>query len=372
MGFLGKLFKSDPPRDAVKRSVVDHADGSQTVRTEFSLQGEPRPVRNDVVTAFDDALKRLGGGAQVMHAMDPARLLGFEHGGPPVWSVGMVEVPGPRPYTLLLTYGFSHVLSPERFREGLAHEFSLAVPAGTPLSPWADALLRHQARYVLTQGADIRPNDCVPFRGVPMTRIPFQPEHHAKLPHSTLVGVLATIDPVLPRIDTAHGAVEVRRLVGIDARELDRVETWSAKGFLEELRRVDPLLLSPLERACWLDDAGFSATVAQRFEREGSDIDAALFELLINHDGGQLELYFPKTEGGRKRLLDALVGRVGFGRRLVALTRFTPPIDFSLRVGPKSSFSPRGIEITGDASQGDAAAVLNALRSGAPSVTLTM
>ncbi|PZR10507.1 MAG: hypothetical protein DI536_19900 [Archangium gephyra] len=84
MGFLGNLFKKSPPTDAVKSSVQDHADGSRTVRAEVTLRGEPRPVRDDVVTALDDALEGVGQGAQVMHAMDPSRLLSFENGGPPV------------------------------------------------------------------------------------------------------------------------------------------------------------------------------------------------------------------------------------------------------------------------------------------------
>ncbi|MFT3712074.1 MAG: suppressor of fused domain protein [Archangium sp.] len=367
MGFLGKLFKSDPPRDAVKTSVQHNSDGSQTVRTEFSLKGgDTRPVRDDVVTLFDDALQSLGG--NVMHAMDPSRLLSFEHGGPPIWSVGMVELPS---YTLLMTYGFSHALSPEKFREGLMHEFSFAVPKGTPLSPWADAFLRHQARYVLTQGSDIRPNDCVPFRGVAMTRIPFQPAHHAMMPDSSLVGMLATIDPVLPRIDTPHGAVEVRRLVCIDSRELDRAETWSAKGFLEELRKADPLLLSPLTRRCLLDDAGFGATVEKRFASEGSDIDAALFDLVWDETQDGVELHLPESKQGAERFANALRGRVGFGRKLVAFSMHAPPIVFTPGVA-QVVLTERSLEIGGDLSAGAPAQILSALLAGEASVRLPL
>lgn len=372
MGFLGNLFKKSPPTDAVKTSVQDHADGTRTVKTEVTLRGAPRPVRDDVVTELDDALGALGQGAQVMHAYDPSRLLGFEHGGPPIWSVGVVEVPGAQPYTLLVTYGFSHVLSPEGFREGLNHEYSFAVPLGTPLSPWADAFLRSQCRYVLTQGADIRVNDCVPFRGVPMTRIPFQPEHHAAMPDSTLVGLLATPDPVLPTVQTPHGDLEVRRLVCIDARELDRVETWSAKGFLEELRRVDPLLLSPLTRACWLDDARFRQTVEERFAKEGSDIDAALFDLSVTGDAGAVTVALPRTPASRERLQNALQGRVGFNRRLVAFSPGGAQLVFE-PAAPGVSVGARGaVVVGGSLAAGPAARVFDALRSGAASVTLSL
>jgi Suppressor of fused protein (SUFU) len=242
--FLGRKPKS--PTEAVKTTLRTDSDGSKTVTTELTLGKEERPVRDDVVDAFDGALARLGG--EVQHAMDPSRILSFMEGGPPIWSVGLVEVAGPRPYTLLLTYGFSHELSPESFRAPLHHEYSLAVPAGTPLQPWADALLRHLCRYILTQGADIQIDDCVPFRGVPMTRIPFQPQHQAMMPNSTLVGVLATPDPVLGTIITPAGPVEVRRLVGIDASELARANALRPNDFREAFTKLDPLLLSILER----------------------------------------------------------------------------------------------------------------------------
>lgn len=310
--------------DTIKQEVTNNPDGSQTVRTSFEVTAT-RPVRDDVVTAIDNALERLGG--EVLHAMDPTRILPFSHGGPPVWSVGLVEVRGPTPYTLLVTYGFSEIVSPEPDREGIRHEYSLAVPAGVPLQPWADAFLRHQCRYVLTQGADIRVNDCIPLNGVPLTRIPFQPQHHEHLPDSTLVGVLCTDDPVLPRIETPHGTIEVRRLLGIDQAELDRVETWSVRGFLEELRRKDPLLLSPIARASWMTDGEFLAAVERRAAEEGSEIDSAMFDMAWSVSDRGLVIDLPQGRGA-ERLREAITNRVGFGRRLGAYSRTSPIIAF--------------------------------------------
>jgi suppressor of fused-like protein len=311
--------------DKIKRTVVTNPDGSQTVSTSFDLTAT-RPVNDDVVTAIDDALHAIGDG-EVMHAMDPTRLLPFSHGGPPVWSVAMVPVGGPRPYTLLVTYGFSEILSPEPERAGIRHEYSLAVPAGVPLSPWADAFLRHQCRYVLNQGADIRVGDCVPFNGVPMTRIPFQPAHHAMMPNSSLVGIVCTPDPVVPAIETAHGTIEVRRLVGLDQLELDRVETWSVRGFVEELLRRDPLLLSPPERPSWMSDVAFRTAVEVRAAEDGSEMDAALFDLAWAHTDQGIEIELPAGRAA-DRLREAICGRVGFGRRLVAISRSSPAIAF--------------------------------------------
>jgi hypothetical protein len=80
----------------------DNAAGTYTVTTSFTLSGEPRTVRDDVLTAMDDALGALAApGTEVLHAIDPRRILAFEEGGPAVWSVGVVEVPGERSYRLV-------------------------------------------------------------------------------------------------------------------------------------------------------------------------------------------------------------------------------------------------------------------------------
>lgn len=350
MGFLGFL-KSKPPKDAVQRSVVQHADGSSTVTTSFEVKGT-RPVRSEVVEALDAALAGLGGA--VMHAMDPSRLLPYELGGPPIWSVGIVETPK---YTLLVTYGFSHALSPEPLREGLNHEFSFAVPKGTPITPWADALLRHQCRYILENGADIRVNDCVPFRGVPMTRLPFQPEHHAAMPDSTLVGLLCTPDPVLPKV----GDIEIRRLVCIDQFELDCAETWSPKGFLEELRREDPLLLSPLIRGGHMENPAFAARCAARAAADGGDVDAAMFDAWWEVQGADVVVHLPKAPRAW-RLQNGIQNRAGFGRRLVAFCPRSPPIAFLPELtGVRAT--PRALELGADLA-GPAGALLSALRTG--------
>lgn len=365
MAFLPFLSKKKPVE--IERSSTTNSDGSTSVTTSFDVPAKTRPVRDDVLTVMDAALNRLGG--NVMHAMDPTRIVPFDLGGPPVWSVGIVEVGGPTPYTLLLTYGFSHVFSPEEMREGLNHEFSLAVPKGTPLAPWADAFLRSQARYILTQGADIRPNDCVPFRGVPMTRIPFQPQHHAMMPDSTLVGMVATADPVLPRIATAHGDIEVRRLVGIDVLELDRAETWSPKGLIEELRKVNPLLLSDIGRRSFMENPTFRAAVDARAAREGSDVDGALFDLSWQPSGATVTVQLP-TGRAAKRLAAALAGRVGFGRRLVAVSMKAPPIMFEPTAPAGLQVRSNGLLVGGGVESQHVAALLRALAAGQPTVAL--
>src|SRR3569623_3040927 len=104
-----------------------------------------RPGNEQAAGAIERARTQLG---QVVHAGEPARGGAFAAGGPPVWSVGFVSVPGPRPYTLLVTYGLSYTVSPERARSHLRYELSLAVPADEPASPWGAAILRAQAPYL--------------------------------------------------------------------------------------------------------------------------------------------------------------------------------------------------------------------------------
>lgn len=365
MAFL-PFFSKKKPVD-VEQQVTKGADGSTTVRTSFSVPETTRPVNSDAVEALDAALAKLG--SNVMHAIDPRRIISFDQGGPPVWSVGMVEVSGPTPYTLLVTYGFSHALSPESFREGVMHEYSLAIPKGTPLSPWADAFLRHQTRYILTQGADIRVNDCIPLRGVPMTRVPFQPEHHAAMPDSALIGVLCAEDPVLPTVQTPHGTISIRRLLGIDGLELDRVETWSPDGFLYVLRSVNPLLLSDLGRASFMKDPTFAATVNARATEEGSTMDAALFDVRwLLDDSGAVHVELPQGQAA-KRLLDGVQGRVGFGRRLAAFSMRGPPILFEPSAQGVQP-TRQGLVIGGDLSSGPAVALVMALRGGERAVVL--
>ncbi|HEY0250010.1 MAG TPA: suppressor of fused domain protein, partial [Kofleriaceae bacterium] len=204
-----------------------------------------RPVNEPAAAAIEQALGQYG---QVMHAVDPNRGVALAAGGPPVWSVGLVSVPGTRPYTLLVTYGLSYTFSPEPGRSHVRYELSLAIPHEDQASPWGDAFLRAQAFYVVSQKAELKLGECMPFRGIPITRMAFGPEFHAQLPESSLVGMLVAQDPVIPTIKTEAGDIPVRRLVGIDQMEIDRAVTWDPAALLELIRGIDPLLLTPLKR----------------------------------------------------------------------------------------------------------------------------
>lgn len=345
-----------------EKKVVENPDGSRTIETTFELTGDPRPVRGDVVENLDAALSSLGG--EVLHAIDPARLLDFDQGGPSVWSVGIVEVSGDSPYTLLLTYGFSHILSPAPFREGINHEYSIAVPAGTNPLPWADALLRHLTKYVLKSGRDLEVGQVMPCFA-PITYIPFPHHAHSSMPSTELVGLAVARDPQIASIDTAHGKIEVRRLVGLHQAELDRAETWSPHGFMEEYLVRDSLLLTDLSRPDAMEDSGFRSRVDERAEREGSEIPAFVLNVYWQMTPSNLEIEFP---GGREaqKLLDALQGRLSFGQPFTVICREAPPIHFVPSAEFAIDWSSDGLTLHGTLENVNIAGILEFVRPDAP------
>lgn len=213
-------------------------DGSVT----FKLSGKPRLMRDDVVQTVDEVLGRAG---KVMHMIDPSRVINFPSGGPPVWSVGLVEVTIPKPYGYALTYGMSHVLSPEDFRAGIGYELSIAIAGPGLPTLWAVGLLRQLARYALSSGNELMVGDVMPC-GVPITRLAFGPNVPEGVPDTTLDSIVVVPDPVIPRIDTAHGPIEVRRLVGVDEQELSRLGPMPPAERVTARAAVDPLMLTTI------------------------------------------------------------------------------------------------------------------------------
>ncbi len=194
-------------------------DKSTVVTTTHTLTNPARAIRSEVVDTIDHAMAAVGGGAEVMHAIDGGRIASFTDGGPPVWSVAIVPVPGPKPYTLLLTYGFSQAVCPDALYAGKTYEFSIAVPANCEHHPWAVAALRQLARYQLTSGAELMVGDVMPCQA-PITHFPFPPHLRGQLPTTSVDSLVVTSDPVLGTIATSAGPIEVRRIVGVTAARL--------------------------------------------------------------------------------------------------------------------------------------------------------
>lgn len=322
-----------------------------------------RPVNERAAGAIEQALGQLG---QVVHAVDPARSMSFAAGGPPVWSVGFVSVAGPRPYTLLVTYGLSYTVSPEPARSHVGYELSIAVPHDEPASPWGDAFLRAQAHYLVTQHAELKVGECVPFRGVPITKLAFAPEHQGMQPETSLVGVLVAQDPVVPVIRTDAGDVEVRRLVGIDQLEIDRAVTWDPAAFLEMVRGVDPLLLTSPRRSTYMPQ--LAAAIEPRAAREGSTVEGVLLDLRWQQIQRTVRIELPQGPAAQ-RVLAALRGRVGHGRKLIGYSTVAPPITFSPGAAGME-VSANGLDLAGDLTSPPISMVVDALVAGAPYLDL--
>ena len=322
-----------------------------------------RQVNEQAAGSIERALAQLG---QVVHAVDPSRSTSFAAGGPPVWSVGFVSVPGPRPYTLLVTYGLSYTVTPERARSHLRYELSIAIPYDEPASPWGDAFLRAQAHYLITQHADLKVGDCIPFRGVPITKLAFAPEHQMMQPDTSLVGILVAPDPVVPMITSDAGDIEVRRLVGIDQLEIDRAVTWDPPAFLDMVRAVDPLLLTSPRRTSYMPQ--LAAAIAPRAEREGSSVEGVLLDLRWQQQQRMIRIELPQGPASQ-RVLAAIRGRVGHGRKLIGYSTLAPQIAFSPG-SPGMEVSPAGLELSGDLTSPPISMVVDALVAGAPYVDL--
>ncbi|MFT3695619.1 MAG: suppressor of fused domain protein [Kofleriaceae bacterium] len=324
-----------------------------------------RPVNEGAAAAIEQALGKFG---QVMHAVDPNRGVSTAAGGPPVWSVGMVSVAGERPYTLMCTYGLSYTVSPEPMRSHVRYELSIAIPADEQASPWGDAFLRAQAFYILQQKAELKLNDCVPFRGQPITRLAFAPEFQAAQPETGLVGVLVAKDPVIPTMHTDAGEIEVRRLVGIEAMEIDRAVTWNPEQMIEMIKGIDPLLLTSPKRKTYIPQ--LAGKIQPLADKDGSTVEGVLLEMQWKQDGQTIRIDLPQGPGAW-RATEALKNRIGHKRKLIAYSTVSAPITF-LPGSPGMSVTETGLEISGEIAAPPISMLVDALAAGTPHVDIQL
>jgi hypothetical protein len=74
---------------------------------------------------------------------------------------------------------------------------------------------------------------------------------------------------------------------------------------------------------------------------------------------------------GAQRVLNAMRGRIGFKRKLVAFSTVATPITF-VPGAPGIDVTPQGLELVGDLASPPISMVVDALTSGAPSVDLAL
>jgi hypothetical protein len=313
MSWFQSLFGRKPADPILPREQINE-DGSMTQTFEFQLSGDTREIRDDVVSAIDEALSAHG---ELLHAIDPSRIMRFDAGGPPVWSVGMVTIEKPEPYWLWVTYGFSSLVTPVDYRAEYQHEYSIAIPRTSETPPvWPAALLRHLCRYVLNSRAELRVGDNMPCHA-PITFIPFQPEHHPMMPMTALDSLLVGVDPLVPAIDTPAGPLEVRRFFGLRPEELELVQRWSGSAFYEELLNAQPRVLTDVTRASLLEDADYRQTTEARAQKEGSSLGMLFVQGGWRPlDEDRLAVHFPG--GAQARMIKQMVAaRLPFDRSLL-------------------------------------------------------
>lgn len=281
-----------------------------THRVEFELPRDPRAMRvihDDAVTSLDQALAQAVPDAQVMHAIDPRRIVTFPFGGPPVWSVGVVSHPSG--IHQFMTYGLSSAIDPA---QTYGFELTMRVQSPGPVPAWPTLLLRTIARYHLESGRTIEPGQSWNLGG-PISRAPVRAEEQMLMPNTRMNTILVVGGPSLP---TPRGPIEIRNVFGLDDAECDLLESCRAARFVDALRRVDPTLAVTLDGPSLAANDAFRQEIEAASAREGSDCRSMCIPGLRWHDdGGAFVVTIPGGAGARlKRRLGT---RLPFGEGLL-------------------------------------------------------
>ncbi len=278
-------------------------------RFEFSIPNDPRAMRtvNDgAVAALDAALGSAMPGAQVLHGIDPRRILTFAAGGPPVWSVAVVSQ---GEWHQFLTYGLSRAVDPS---SPFGFELSLRVRDASPSPMWPMMLLRMIARYHLASGREIRPGEFIDAGG-PISQMPVAPAERGAMPTTRMTTVM-----ILPgaQLATPAGPIEVRNLFGLDPDERDLLESCRAARFIETLAQAVPGFVVALDGPSLATNAAFRAAIEAHAANEGSDCKALCIPGLswAESEAGYT-VSIPAAGAGRLRR--RLASRLPFGEGLL-------------------------------------------------------
>jgi hypothetical protein len=278
-------------------------------RVEFTIPSDPRAMRNvngPAVEALDAALAAAMGGAQVMHGMDPRRMLTLAAGGPPVWSVAVTSRDGHHQF---LTYGLSRAVDPA---SPFAFELAMRVRDANPAPMWPMMLLRSIARYHFATGRVIAPGQSMDLGG-PISQAPLAPAERHTMPTTRMTGVMILGGATIP---TPHGPVQLHNVFGLDARERDLLESCKAASFMRELGARNPGFIVGLDAPSLADDASFVTAIEEAAMREGSDCQAFCVPgLRWKDDGTAFVITIPPDSAGK--LKRRILSRLPFGQGLL-------------------------------------------------------
>jgi hypothetical protein len=257
--------------------------------------------------AIDAALRPLYGVREPYHV---GTVIPYSLGGPdPIHGISAYKNVEPIPHWHFVTYGFSELWAKESCDpevSGFGFELTFrptCKPRDKKPPNWALNFLQNIGRYVFETGNRFGVGHTLPLNGP------------IEVGSSTLIHAVSfAFDPQLPPIATPNGRVEFLEVVGLTMDELQAISTWNASAFLALRSRHDPLLLTDLSRASWLEDAKFATTVARRTKKDGSSCGwlALQLECDTKSDPVCIRVQSIAVDSLKRRLL----GRLPYGREL--------------------------------------------------------
>lgn len=196
--------------------------------------------------AISSRLKEVYGQGEPKHW---GSLIKFMLGGPdPLDGISAYQCrDGDIPHLHFCTYGYSSLyydeesVGAECSKFGFEMTFRLASPLPPIEEPnWVLNLLINISRYVFKTGNWFEQYHWMDAKGPLRLGYP-----------TDLVGFACVLDPKLGTIVTPHGRVEFIQAFGITAAELNGIknETVTCEQVIEEHRKVNPLLITDLDRS---------------------------------------------------------------------------------------------------------------------------
>jgi hypothetical protein len=130
---------------------------------------------------------------------------------------------------------------------------------------------------------------------------------------SDLFGVVFTPDPEATAVITEHESLPLLLAVPVTKDETRAVREWSPTGLVEVLGKVDPLLISLLDRASLLTSPRARILIDQRMEKEGSSLSTMTASTSQASKTGEL-VTWKLSADGVGTFCSLLKGRIGHQR----------------------------------------------------------
>jgi len=169
---------------------------------------------------------------------------------------------------------------------------------------------------MLGSGRSLDVGQSMPFPGA-ISRFFAPPNEQQMLPATDMSAAIFVDDPMLPKIWTPRGTVDVRRAVGVYADERQLMDLWSPAGFASQLGARNPHFATAIDRARLTADPAFVAAIEAGSRREGSQVAYVAVPGVqwVSGDEG-LEISFPG--GADAATIHRMVqARLPFGRHLL-------------------------------------------------------